>query len=107
MSTTKKAMVKRIEPLSAGKIFAGIYGVIGVILGVIYFFVILAFATIAGAASNYVWLGLLGGIVGGLFAGALIVGMYALIGFLVGLLGAVIYNVAAHKLGGLQVEVEV
>lgn len=104
--TTSKTTLKRIEPLSAGKILAGIYGVFGLILGVIYFFIILAIATAAGAASNYLWLGLIGGLIGGLVAAALITLFYAGIGFIAGLISAAIYNVAAHKLGGLQIETE-
>ena len=104
--TTTKTSLKRIEPLSAGKILAGIYGVIGLVLGVIYFFIILAVAVAAGASANYLWLGLIGGLIGGLVAAALITIFYAGVGFVAGLLMAVIYNVAANKFGGLQIETE-
>ena len=106
MTTTKKTTLKRIEPLSAAKILAGIYGVLGMILGIIYFFIILGFASVAGASSNYVLLGVVGGLVGGLLAAILIIVFYALIGFLAGLIFSAVYNVAANKLGGIEIEVE-
>lgn len=104
--STHKTTLKRIEPLSTGKILAGIYGVIGLVLGVIYFFIIFAVAIAAGASANYLWLGLIGGLIGGLLAAVLITFFYAGIGFVAGLLMAVIYNVAANKFGGIQIETE-
>ncbi len=101
-----KSTVKRVDPMSLGKVLAVIYGVIALIIAVIYLFIIVIIGAAAGAASNNLALGLIGGLFGGILIGALIVLMYAGIGFLAGLITAAIYNVVAKRVGGVQIELE-
>ena len=94
-----KRRIKRISPVQLGKMLALLYGIIGLIA--IPFFLFMAamssqlppdqrgpmMAMGAGAA---------------LFAPVL----YAVVGFIGGIIGAVIYNVVAKWVGGVEVEVE-
>lgn len=98
--------LKRIDPLSAGKMLMMIYGILGAIIGIVYSIMIFIFGSIAGVSNDKVILGVAGGAFGGLLIGAFFVVMYALIGFLAGIIGAAIYNLVAKKVGGLKLELE-
>jgi len=88
-----KRRLKRIAPLQLGKIFALLYGILGLIF-VIPFFIIASLATPASPLP---------------FGKACILlfpVIYAVLGFVFGVLGAAIYNVVAKWIGGIVVEVE-
>ena len=99
--------LKNYDVVSVGRVIAGMYAIFGVILAVIYFFVIVVFGLIAGASQNNVLLGLVFGILIGLLLGALFVGFYVLVGFMAGIIGSALYNVVAKKLGGVKMEIKV
>ena len=94
-----KRRIKRISPLQLGKMLALLYGIIGLLAipFLLFFSTLMAqlppeqrgplMAMGAGAA---------------LFAPIL----YAVVGFIIGVIGAVIYNVVAKWVGGIEVEVE-
>lgn len=103
---SKKVTIKHLEPMSVAKILAAIYGLLGMILGGLYALIIVIIGIAAGASNNNLALGIIGGLFGGLLIGAFIVGFYALIGLLGGLITAALYNVAAKKFGGIRAEVD-
>lgn len=95
--------IKRFEPLSVMKIAAICYAILGLVEGA---FVALIFSAAPFAANDSPgfpkFLGPLFG-VGSLIFFPII---FAIIGAIGGGLGAVIYNVSARFVGGIQVEVE-
>jgi len=98
--------LKNYDVVSAGRVIAGMYGIFGAVLAIIYFLIIVAVGLVVGASQNNVLLGLVFGILIGLLLGALFVGFYVLVGFLAGVLGSALYNVVAKKLGGIKMEVK-
>lgn len=92
--------LQRIAPFSAAKLGAVIYGAFGLIFGAIF-----SLASVIGAAAST-----LGGVEGTwslLFGvGAVIVLpiFYGGVGFLAMALGALIYNLAASWVGGLELD---
>ena len=95
--------IKKFEPLSVMRISALCYGVLGFLEGAI-FSLVFSMVPLAPTAEQPMphW-------VGPLFGGLSIVifpVLFAALGAVVGGLGAVIYNVSARFVGGIQVEVE-
>ena len=94
--------VRRIGVLSLGKVMGSIYAMIGLIIGAIFTVVALLGSVIGSIAtdSGEPLLGILFGV------GAIIIFplFYGLIAFLMGMLVAAIYNLAARFTGGLEVE---
>jgi hypothetical protein len=97
--------IKRFNPLQLGKVLAITYGLMALLIVPIF----LLFAAFAGFASRaqgtagppaIAFLGM--GIGFALFAPIL----YAVMGFLTGVVGAFIYNLVAGWVGGIEVEVE-
>lgn len=99
---SKKRLV-RIGPMQLGKMLAALYGVSGLIFVPIFGVMALvgAFAPQVENAPSPV---LLGGFA--IVAAIAFPLLYALMGFVVGLVGAVIYNLFAKWVGGIEVEVE-
>ena len=95
-----KRIVKRIAPLQAGKILGIVYGAMG-LLFMPFFLLMSVIASrlphAEGAALPFIF--------GVGFAIAAPV-FYGVMGFLVGVIGAAIYNLVARWVGGLEVEVE-
>lgn len=94
-----KRIIKRIAPLQLGKMLAILYGIMGLIF--IPFFLIMSAAASQLPAEQRVGMMALG-------AGfALLMPVfYAVMGFVTGALGALIYNVVAKWIGGIEVEVQ-
>lgn len=96
--------IKKFEPLSVMRVAAVCYGTLGILEGVI-FALVLAFSSLStvrdsGNASRFV---------GPLFGVFALIGfplVFALVGAIGGGLSAVIYNLTARWVGGIQVEVE-
>jgi len=100
-------VVKRVGVLSVGKVFACLYALLGLIVGGIISLLALASA-LAGAAAGGAppeaqHSGAVALVLG---AGAIIIMpiLYGLGGFLGGMIGAVLYNVAAAIVGGIEIE---
>jgi hypothetical protein len=94
-----KRRIRRISPLQLGKMLALLYGIIGLIA--IPFFLFMAAMSSQLPADQRGPLMAMG-------AGAALFApvLYALVGFIGGIIGAVIYNVVAKWVGGIEVEVD-
>lgn len=96
---TTKRRIKRIAPLQLGKMLAVLYGIMGLFL--IPVFLIASFAASQMPEEQRV-----GMMAFGVGFAVLAPVMYAAMGFILGALGALIYNVVAKWIGGIEVEVE-
>jgi hypothetical protein len=102
-----KLRIKRIDVLSLAKIYAVMGAVIGLIIGIIYgLFTIVFGAMMMGLGQKE---GLAAG------GGSIVIGLvmivafpiiYAIGGFIGGAIGALIYNLFAKMVGGIEIEVE-
>lgn len=97
VSTTRR--LKRVAPLQLGKMLGLLYGAMGLLFAPIF----LLFSATAAQLPAEQRVGLLA--VGGGFA-LLAPVFYGAMGFVTGTLGALLYNVAAKWIGGIEVEVE-
>ena len=96
-------VIRRIDPLSVGKVAGLLYAVIGLIIGALISVVAMAGASLAGQAGESV------PIVGMLFgAGAIIVLpiVYGVAGFIGTAIAAAIYNLVVGVVGGIRVDVD-
>ena len=103
-----KRRIKRIEPLQAGKMLGLLYACMGLIF--LPFFAIFAllgsFAQHAQQTQSLTGppAALMGGMMIGF--GLFMPVMYGVMGFIFGILMAVVYNLVARRIGGIEVEVE-
>lgn len=97
-----KITIKRVGVLSSGKITAAFCGILGIIFVSIFAAISLTLTILDVVLSDGDWTGIL---VGGGF-GLLMIVLYAVMGFISGCLYALIYNLAAKYLGGIEVEAE-
>ncbi|WP_339874714.1 hypothetical protein [uncultured Algoriphagus sp.] len=88
--------IKKIGVSSAAKIYGLTLGALGFVIGIFYAIFLSAFSGILGSSMNLGAIGLIMPIVFPI--------MYGIIGFVVGALGAVIYNFVASKIGGLEIQ---
>lgn len=100
-----KLNLKRIAPLQAGKIVGGLYGMMGLLFVpfMILFMSIGAFASAAGGANTPpmpLFFGM------GIGFMVFLPVLYALMGFVAGVLGSLAFNLLAKWLGGLELEFE-
>ena len=96
---TTKRRIKRIAPLQLGKMLAILYGIMGLIFLPFFFIMTL----IASQLPEQQRVGVLA--LGAGFA-IFVPIIYAAMGFIFGALGALIYNLVAKWIGGIEVEVE-
>lgn len=94
-----KRRIKRIAPLQLGKMLAVVYGIMGLV-AIPIFLVMSAVSTQLPADQRVGVLAM--GMGFAIFAPL----MYAAMGFVAGALGALVYNVVAKWIGGVEVEVE-
>jgi Transmembrane domain of unknown function (DUF3566) len=100
--------IKRIAPLQAGKMLGVLYGCMGLI-----FLPFFALAGLVGAfAQHSQQLQTAGGPPAAILAammfgfGIFMPVFYGIFGFVFGVISAAIYNLIAHWIGGIEVEVE-
>lgn len=101
--------IRRFSVLSIAKMQSLLMGVIGLIIGVLYgliFIFLGAAATAIGARSDGPNIGGLPSIAIGLILMIAIPIFYAILGFIVGCIWALVYNVAAGVVGGIKFELE-
>ena len=104
-----KTTITRVGVLSAGKIFAAVCFLFGIIFAALMAFMSLIFAVLggaffgAGAGKSF----LLGGGLGLIFMlmwAVFILVFYTVMGFVLGCVYALIYNLVAKYLGGIEIE---
>lgn len=102
-------MIRRFSVLSVAKMYSLLLFVVGLIIGVLYG---LAFMIFGAAMSTFATRGE-GQAAGGI--SSIIIGVvimiafpifYAVVGFIAGAIGALIYNMAAGVVGGVKFELE-
>lgn len=91
--------LKRIAPLSLGKVAAVLYGIGGLLVAAVVLVASAAGLSLGG--RDVLPMG-----VAGLLGAMLLPVFYALLGFVFGLIAAVIYNLVARWTGGIEFEVE-
>src|SRR3954471_2697095 len=96
---TTKRIIKRIAPLQLGKMLAILYGIMGLLF--LPFFLLMSVFSAQLPSQQRVGMMALGAG----FAVAMPF-IYAAMGFIFGALGALIYNLVAKWVGGIEVEVE-
>jgi len=97
--------IRRIAPLSLGRIQGSVYVVIGLIIGAVFSVLSLVGMGIAasqGQSHMPAFISLLFGV------GAVIILpiFYGLMGFIAGVIIAAVYNLVARTVGGIEIELE-
>ena len=92
-------VVKRIGPLSVGKIAGTLYAVMGVLIGAVVSLIAMAGGTDAAGASG------MGALLG---VGAIVIFpiLYGGLGFVFTMLAAALYNVVAGMVGGIELDMQ-
>lgn len=102
-----KLRIRKIGILSVAKIYAVMMLVLSLLISVPYGLMIMLFgAVMVGSGANQGLMAGGGAIVMGLLVMIGIPVFYALIGFIAGALGALVYNIFAGIVGGVEIEVE-
>lgn len=96
-------MVKRFDPLSVMRIAAIWYGCLGIFEGAVFSIV---FTLIPFGGRNAAHLPRFFGLIFGGLSIVFFPILFAVMGAIIGGLGAAVYNVSARFVGGIQVEVE-
>ncbi len=103
-----KLRIKKLGVLSVAKMYASILLVISLLISIPYGLIIIVYSLIGGGAVG----GNAGLAVGGggiVFGILIMIGlpiMYSVMGFIFGALGALLYNLFAGFVGGIEIEVE-
>ena len=102
-----KVQIRRMGVLSCAKIYSITLAALGLILGVIYglIFMVVGGAMMAGGGRDSGTAGASSLVIGLVMMIAIPV-FYGVIGFVGGIIGALVYNVAAGVVGGLELELE-
>jgi len=100
--STRMMQIKKIEPMSAGKLLGTMYALIGLLFGGF-----VSIFALVGAAAGGTSEAAIGGIIGGLGAIVFMPLFYGVAGFVGGAVGAFIYNIVAAMVGGISLEIEV
>lgn len=96
---TIKRRIKRIAPLQLGKMLAVLYGIMGLLF-------LPLFLIMSGVAAQVPAEQRVGIMAFGMGFALFMPIMYAAMGFVFGALGALLYNVVAKWIGGIEVEVD-
>lgn len=91
-------VIKRIGIGSAAKVYGLTLGLLGIVIGIIYALIFSFIGTFADQEIPMIGAGL------GIFMLILIPIVYGIIGFVIGALGAWVYNFVAKTFGGLEIE---
>jgi len=96
-------VLRRVGVLSAGKILGAMYVVLGLFFGGIFTLMSLIGATAMMAEGGE---GALGSVLFGVGAIIIFPIFYGVMGFISGLIGALLYNGLAGMIGGIELELE-
>lgn len=98
-------ILQRIEPFSVAKLMGVMYFAIGLVFGLLFGVFMMVGGVIGGAAGGpEAVASMVGGVVGGIVFAVLMPVMYGAMGFVAGLFTAWLYNIAAARLGGIELE---
>ncbi|NMC44118.1 MAG: hypothetical protein GYA46_09390 [candidate division Zixibacteria bacterium] len=95
-------VLRRIGPFSCAKVSAVLYLIIGLIVGAIFSLISLMVSSIGGDSEISGMMGMLFG-VGSIIFFPII---YAIAGFIGGLIMAALYNLVAGMVGGIELDLE-
>lgn len=98
------ARIKKFSPLQLGKVLAVVYGMLSLVAAP-FFFIFAMMGAFAGAQQGGAP-GVLVGLGAGIAMAVMIPVVYTACGFIGGVLGAFVYNLAAKWVGGIEVELE-
>lgn len=103
-----KLRIRKLGVLSVAKIQASIMFVISLLISIPYGLILIIYGLIGGSAigSNAGLAVGAGGIVIGLLIMIGLPIMYCILGFIVGAIGALLYNLFSAWVGGIEIEVE-
>ncbi len=87
-------IIKRIEPIPVAKLAGTVYAVLGFIAGIF----LSLFSLMGGGAAA--------GAIFGIGAVIFLPLLYGILGFVATLIGAWIYNAAAKRVGGIEIQTE-
>ncbi len=90
--------IEKIGVSSAAKIYGLTLGILGFVIGIFYALFLSAFSGLLGDDLPISGAGL------GIGMAIVFPIMYGIMGFIIGALGAVIYNFVASKIGGLEIQ---
>ncbi|MBE9078237.1 hypothetical protein IQ241_13200 [Romeria aff. gracilis LEGE 07310] len=98
--TIRKVTIRKVDALSAAKIQGSVLGLFGLILAVLFALFLMAGITLDSDAPDSA----IPGVVGGVSMIIFLPLFYAILGFIFGLVGALIYNLVAKVVGGIELE---
>lgn len=98
-------VIRRVDPISCAKVMAAVHAAFGLLLGACFTLVGLAVGSGIASASDDLPFGPGMGMLFGVGAILLLPIFYGIAGFVGGAIGALIYNMAAGVVGGLQVDI--
>ena len=102
-----KLRIRKLGVLSVAKIYAVMMLVMSLLISIPYGLMIMLFgAAMLGSGANEGIMAGGGAIVMGILVMIGIPVFYSLIGFIAGVIGALIYNIFAGMVGGIEIEVE-
>jgi hypothetical protein len=97
-------VIRRISPLSAGKLAGVLYAVMGLIIGIV--FALIGMLGAAAGAMSDSEAGALPGMLFGVGAIVIMPVFYGVLGFVMSAFMAWLYNLVAGLVGGLEIEIE-
>jgi hypothetical protein len=98
-------VIRRIGVLSLAKIFAAVYGALGLILGIIFALASLLGGAMGQAARDAAAPAIISVLFG--FGAILFMPLlYAAMGFVAGVVSALVYNFVAKLTGGVELEID-
>ncbi|MFW6311127.1 MAG: hypothetical protein ACOC1K_02710 [Nanoarchaeota archaeon] len=92
--------IKKINMISLAKIFGVLYGLLGLLMGGLFSIFSIIFQLFSNSTGPKMF-GFLG--IGSIIAFPI---FYGLMGFVSGIIGALLYNIVASWVGGLEIETE-
>ncbi len=96
-------IIRRIQPLPLAKVMGIVYALMGLILGLFVAAAFSSLGTLSPAQKPMPWWGAAIFGVGGIIVMPV---LYGVMGFVGGLLSALLYNLVAGRIGGIVLEVD-